>query len=155
VENVKRYQPGGFHPVHLGDTFHNNRYTVVYKLGHGSYSTPIRACSHEPSSSTLKIVVLESTKVASEIAVFHHLQQLSNLDIDNGNKDFVVYLLDKFKHHGPNGMHQCIVTEVLGPCLGLDDCLVEEHFNGFAKHVAAQISRGLRYLHKHFVVHGG
>ena len=33
------YLPGGYHPVHLGDTFHNGTYEVVHKLGYGQYST--------------------------------------------------------------------------------------------------------------------
>lgn len=32
------YVRGGFHPVHLGDTF-DNRYRVLRKLGFGAYST--------------------------------------------------------------------------------------------------------------------
>lgn len=38
-ERLERYAPGGFHPVALGDTFCNGRYTVRHKLGHGGYST--------------------------------------------------------------------------------------------------------------------
>lgn len=38
-ERIERYVPGGFHPVALGDTFHNGRYTVRNKLGHGGFST--------------------------------------------------------------------------------------------------------------------
>lgn len=38
-ESLSRYQPGGYHPVHLGDTFDNGRYTVYHKLGWGGYST--------------------------------------------------------------------------------------------------------------------
>ena len=30
---------GGYHPVHIGDTFQNSRYTIVRKLGWGYYST--------------------------------------------------------------------------------------------------------------------
>ncbi|KAL0960784.1 hypothetical protein HGRIS_005805 [Hohenbuehelia grisea] len=38
-ENLNNYRPGGYHPVHLGDTFNDGRYTVLHKLGYGSYST--------------------------------------------------------------------------------------------------------------------
>lgn len=37
-EDLDRYRPGGYHPVHLGDVF-NDRYMVVRKLGYGQYST--------------------------------------------------------------------------------------------------------------------
>ena len=38
-EWVEDYRPGGYHPVHLGDTFHNGQYKVIRKLGDGAYST--------------------------------------------------------------------------------------------------------------------
>lgn len=38
-EALSRYQPGGYHPVSLGDTFHNGRYRVRHKLGWGGFST--------------------------------------------------------------------------------------------------------------------
>jgi len=36
---VESYRPGGFHPVHLGDTLSGGRYKVVRKLGYGAFST--------------------------------------------------------------------------------------------------------------------
>ena len=36
-------------------------------------------------------------------------------DIDNGN--CLVRLLDHFVTEGPNGSHQCLVTELLGPSI--------------------------------------
>lgn len=38
-EKLHRYQPGGYHPVNLGDTFKNGRYKVYHKLGWGGFST--------------------------------------------------------------------------------------------------------------------
>ena len=38
VESAQCYQPGGYHPVHLGDVY-CERYKVINKLGFGSYST--------------------------------------------------------------------------------------------------------------------
>jgi serine/threonine-protein kinase SRPK3 len=38
-EPVSKYRPGGFHPVHLGDTFKGGRYTIHHKLGWGGFST--------------------------------------------------------------------------------------------------------------------
>jgi hypothetical protein len=39
MESLSRYQPGGYHPVCLGDTFKNGRYEVCHKLGWGGFST--------------------------------------------------------------------------------------------------------------------
>jgi hypothetical protein len=33
------YVKGGFHPVCIGDSFKNGRYTIRHKLGYGSSST--------------------------------------------------------------------------------------------------------------------
>lgn len=38
-EWAELYRPGGLHPVNLGDTFKNEQYRVILKLGYGSYST--------------------------------------------------------------------------------------------------------------------
>ena len=38
AESPWGYQPGGHHPVHLGDVY-NDKYRVIHKLGYGSYST--------------------------------------------------------------------------------------------------------------------
>ena len=38
-EWAESYRPGGFHPVDMGDTFKNERYRVIRKLGYGSVST--------------------------------------------------------------------------------------------------------------------
>lgn len=38
-ESLVRYKPGGFHPVNLGDTFRDGRYTIRHKLGYGGYAT--------------------------------------------------------------------------------------------------------------------
>ena len=38
-EDWEDYCKGGYHPVHIGDTFSDARYRVVRKLGWGHFST--------------------------------------------------------------------------------------------------------------------
>lgn len=38
-EKLSRYRPGGLHPVEIGSSFKQGRYTVANKLGHGGFST--------------------------------------------------------------------------------------------------------------------
>lgn len=38
-EDLEDYVKGGYHPVHIGDTFSDGRYIVVRKLGWGHFST--------------------------------------------------------------------------------------------------------------------
>jgi len=35
----EEYMPGGFHPIHFGDTFKDGQYRIIRKLGDGSFST--------------------------------------------------------------------------------------------------------------------
>lgn len=39
AEPLHRYQPGGYHPLGLGDVLKDGRYKILHKLGWGSYST--------------------------------------------------------------------------------------------------------------------
>ena len=45
AESLRCYEPGGYHPVHLGDTFSKilgsslPRYRTLHKLGYGSFAT--------------------------------------------------------------------------------------------------------------------
>jgi hypothetical protein len=38
-EDWEDYCKGGYHPVHIGDSFSDSRYIVVRKLGWGHFST--------------------------------------------------------------------------------------------------------------------
>ena len=38
-EDWEDYVKGGYHPVHIGDSFSDGRYVVVRKLGWGHFST--------------------------------------------------------------------------------------------------------------------
>lgn len=60
VENLEPYRSGGYHPTHINDCYHNNRYEIVHKLGSGSYSTVWLAKDHhENRFVALKIVAAE------------------------------------------------------------------------------------------------
>lgn len=70
----------------------------------------------------------------------------------------VISLLDQFRHSGPNGVHVCMVFEVLGEnLLGL----LKRYRHGtfpvsLVKQIAAQILLGLEYMHdKCGIIHTG
>ncbi|OJJ85770.1 uncharacterized protein ASPGLDRAFT_65712 [Aspergillus glaucus CBS 516.65] len=92
-ESLTRYQPGGYHPVSLGDTFKNGRYSVRHKLGWGGFST----------------VWLAKDRVEPIFKLYCT----------------IVQLLDSFTHEGPNGVHQCLAFELLGP--SVDQVLADYH----------------------------
>jgi serine/threonine-protein kinase SRPK3 len=51
---MRRYVKGGYHPVHIGVSFSDGRYTIVRKLGWGHFSPPA-ASTLSCSSITLDI----------------------------------------------------------------------------------------------------
>ncbi|KAJ5442249.1 hypothetical protein N7445_005256 [Penicillium cf. griseofulvum] len=94
VEPVEEYKPGGYHPVHLGDVFHE-RYEIIGKWSYGQFST---------RDVTLKILKATASEKSKELSTFAQLSQTQH-----PGKKHVLSLLDHFKHNGPNGPHLCLV----------------------------------------------
>ncbi|KAI9799427.1 MAG: hypothetical protein M1825_004527 [Sarcosagium campestre] len=121
AEPLERYRPGGYHPTHLGDRL-NGKYEILHKLGWGDSGTvwlaqDLRLRRHV----AIKILLAQPIPGADEFEVLQHLRSLSDR---RRGKRYVVKLLDNFMLHGPNGFHQCLVLELLGPNLQvhLDKC---------------------------------
>ncbi|KFY27916.1 hypothetical protein V493_03243 [Pseudogymnoascus sp. VKM F-4281 (FW-2241)] len=92
-ENPDRYVPGGLHPVHLNDEYHNGRYKVLRKLGHGRPN---------PSQQPYELSIL---------------QHLSTADPSHPGFPFIPQLRDHFEITGPNGTHVCLVLDPMGETL--------------------------------------
>ncbi|GJJ11473.1 hypothetical protein Clacol_005706 [Clathrus columnatus] len=154
VELANNYCPGGFHPVHLNDTFKNGQYRVVHKLGYGSFGTVWLV--HDTilkRYASLKILAADVSGSHSEVTVIQHLQQHA---IESG-KEYVVEIFDVFEHTGPNGLHHCIVMEILGPPISVDieNVYPDEIFPiEVAKRMSTQVAHGLGYIHTAGIVHG-
>jgi serine/threonine-protein kinase SRPK3 len=155
-ESTNHYLPGGYHPVHLGDTFHDGTYEVVHKLGFGTYSTVWLVKDRKRGRySSMKILAAQASSSTSEVDVMHHIQRCGSAP---SGSEFVMQFIDEFEHSGPNGVHRCIISEVLGPPLSSDieDLYPSEEYPvHVAKRIVAQIARGLEYLHHCGVVYGG
>ncbi|KAL0947757.1 hypothetical protein HGRIS_013835 [Hohenbuehelia grisea] len=151
VECLNHYQPDGFHPVHLGDTFNDGRYKVVHKLGNGTYATVWLVLDSLTSEyASLKILMADFSFESQEACVLSRLQE-------GPGRRHVIQLIDHFEHHGPNGTHECLVTEISGPNLSVYLCGLypDEIFPPeVAKRFIAQVSLGVEYLHSRGVVHG-
>lgn len=168
-EDYEDYVKGGYHPVHIGDTFSDGRYIVVRKLGWGHFSTVWLA----KDTKTNRHVALKVVKSAprytetalDEIKLLQRLITSSTPSIEptpqNPNpplspsqthpgRSHVISFLDHFKHKGPNGTHVCMVFEVLGEnLLGL----IKRHQNKgvpmhLVKQIAKQVLLGLDYMHR-------
>lgn len=91
-----------------------------------------------------------------ELEVLKHLRD--RFDENEDGNQHVVRILDHFDHQGPNGLHHCIVAELLGPSLAshIDELYDDEIFPPeLAKRFVFQVALGVKYLHKRNVVHGG
>ncbi|RDA89926.1 hypothetical protein CP533_3295 [Ophiocordyceps camponoti-saundersi (nom. inval.)] len=150
TEEVEKYEPGGFHPVHLGDRFDDGRYRVVHKLGAGGYATVWLARDDiEGKWVALKIVdAVHSASTATNSV-------LSSSALRDGGAQFVVEHHRHFSFDGPNGRHLCLVLPVLGPSLSeLSYYLQCRLTPQFARKVARQATIAVAELHSRGLCHG-
>lgn len=153
VESPDRYRPGGYHPVHLGDVYHQ-RYRVIHKLGFGTYSTVWLARDLQSVSRTryvaLKFAVAELTGTNNEIKIYRHLASKAGM---HPGSERVLALLDHFRVEGPNGEHDVLVSQVVGPELEAvfndEPTVIQQSI----KSLMHQVALGTSFLHHCGVVH--
>jgi len=154
---MDRYRPGGYHPVAIGDVF-QDKYRVLNKLGNGVYATVwLVENTITGRFASLKIIVAD-TSASSELDVVRRIKENQATAASPGS-EYVMEIFDEFLLEGPNGVHQCIVSELLGPSIqqpDLEEIFPEDCFPiDMAKKMCAQIVQGLAHLHRCKVVHGG
>lgn len=130
-----------------------------------------KGCAHNYDSRYLKLTwtflrCSEEAYVAVKISVAEgeygganrELQTMKELASHQSRLKHAVQMLDDFDLVGPNGVHKCIVYELLGP--NVPD-VIDAHFPGgrlpgrLAKVIAKQSLIGLDGLHQHNIGHGG
>ncbi|KAH9958529.1 kinase-like domain-containing protein [Lactifluus volemus] len=168
-EDWEDYCKGGYHPVQIGDSFSDARYTVVRKLGWGHFSTVWLAKDQKLNRHVaLKIVKSAPRYTETALDEIKLLQRLITSTTppippspSNPNptpspshthpgRSHVVSFLDHFRHKGPHGTHVCMVFEVLGEnLLGL---IKRHQRKGVPQHLVRQIAKqillGLDYMHR-------
>jgi serine/threonine protein kinase len=153
TEDLERYEPGGFHPVHLGDVY-DGRYRVMHKLGAGGFSTVWLARDEtEHMWVALKIVVADysmSVYTKSQLSCHAASQCASNA---------VFLFVVEHRHFtldGPNGRHLCLVLPVLGPSTSqLSDGFSSRLRPWLSRRASYQATRALADLHAQGLCHGG
>ncbi|KDR80218.1 hypothetical protein GALMADRAFT_61725 [Galerina marginata CBS 339.88] len=155
LERYLNYRPGGFHPVHLGDKFQDKRYTVVNKLGYGSFST-VWLVRDEIQNLYASLKILSADASEYSTGTEHDVLRRSTTGSGSG-KRFVLQFLDSFIHKGPNGKHLCVVTEVSGPSLAMWLDAISDFGElplESARALIPQLAQGVEYLHSCDIVHG-
>ncbi|PHH49626.1 Protein kinase dsk1 [Ceratocystis fimbriata CBS 114723] len=150
-EDSEDYCYGGYHPVTIGENFNNDRYTVVRKLGWGHFSTVWLSRDNKVGKHVaLKVVRSAPHYTETAIDEIKLLNKIVQANPDHPGRKHVVSLLDSFEHNGPNGVHVCMVFEVLGEnLLGL---IKRWNHRGipmaYVKQITKQVLLGLDYLHR-------
>ncbi|KAM3926295.1 SRSF protein kinase 2 isoform 1-T1 [Leptodactylus fuscus] len=148
-EDPADYCKGGYHPVKIGDLF-NGRYHVIRKLGWGHFST-VWLCWDMQGKRFVAMKVVKSAQHYTETALdeIKLLRCVRESDPGDPNKDMVVQLIDDFKISGMNGIHVCMVFEVLGH--HLLKWIIKSNYQGLpircVKSIICQVLQGLDYLH--------
>ena len=135
----------------VGETFKDGRYIITRKLGWGHFSTVWLSRDTE-TGRHVALKVVRSAAHYTETAV-DEIKLLNKIVAANPNhpgRKHVVSLLDSFEHKGPNGVHVCMVFEVLGEnLLGL---IKRWNHRGIpmalVKQITKQVLLGLDYLHR-------
>lgn len=150
-EDSEDYCKGGYHPVQVGEDYKDGKYTVVRKLGWGHFST-VWLSRDNTTAKHVALKVVRSAAHYTETALdeIKLLKKVVDANKDHPGRPHVVSLLDSFNHKGPNGVHVCMVFEVLGEnLLGL---IKRWNHRGIpmplVKQITKQVLLGLDYLHR-------
>ncbi|KAM4663173.1 SRSF protein kinase 3 isoform 1-T1 [Discoglossus pictus] len=148
-EDPNDYCRGGYYPVKIGDLF-NGRYHVVRKLGWGHFST-VWLCWDLQRKRFVALKVVKSAVHYTETAIdeIKLLKCVRDSDPSDPKREMIVQLIDDFKISGVNGVHVCMVLEVLGH--QLLKWIIKSNYEGLplpcVKSILRQVLQGLDYLH--------
>ena len=105
---------------------------------------------------SVKIITADRTNQSQEL---HNLRALAEHSKGCLGSKHIVQLLDDFLHEGPNGCHQCLVFELLGPTLNI---IVDDYHMGEERldtetilRISTQLLQAVAFMHKAGYAHGG
>ncbi|KAJ0122612.1 Serine/threonine-protein kinase SKY1 [Diaporthe amygdali] len=118
-EPPEDYRQGGLHPVALGDTFQDGRFVVRHKLGFGGQAT-VWLVQDTQYSQWASLKIKQSRISEGPLEQDQEIQALQALEKYYASSDqkaprCFTRLLTTFQVCGPNGTHNCLVTELVGP----------------------------------------
>ncbi|KAG6255746.1 hypothetical protein E4U24_001477 [Claviceps purpurea] len=157
-EDLTRYKQFGLHPIILGDVLpkpltcvsdvnKEPRYRIMLKLGFGAFAT-VWLARDLVDKRYVAVKVGHGSDNPLPDREGEILSQIRETGPGKHGYERVIQLLDVFIVEGPNGFHQCLVTEVVSP-------LSDEDTNDYCSFdVVRQIVEGFAFLHGEGIVHG-
>ncbi|KAG5998864.1 hypothetical protein E4U52_003650 [Claviceps spartinae] len=157
-EDPTRYNQFGLHPIILGDVLpkpltcvsdvnKEPRYRIMLKLGFGAFAT-VWLARDLVDKRYVAVKVGHGSDNPLPDRECEILSQIRQTGPGKHGYETVIELLDAFVVEGPNGFHQCLVTEVVSP---ISDPDTREHCS-YA--ILEQIVEGFAFLHGEGIVHG-
>uniref|UniRef100_A0A673B100 dual-specificity kinase n=1 Tax=Sphaeramia orbicularis TaxID=375764 RepID=A0A673B100_9TELE len=124
---------------------------IVCTLGEGAFGKVVECIDHSNDGARVALKIIKNIDRYREAAM-SEVEVLENLkSLDTDKRFACVHMLDWFDYHG----HVCIAFELLG--LSTYDFLKENNFQPFPiehiRHMAYQIIRAVRFLHKNKLTH--
>ncbi|KAJ5165126.1 uncharacterized protein N7500_006956 [Penicillium coprophilum] len=152
VERLEEYQPGGYHPIMVGDVLHG-RYKIVDKLGFGGYSTVwLARDAYLNRYVTLKVSIADSIQHETNVLKALSVLPSSSSPVHPG-RGLVPVFLDEFEVRGPNGKHICY-TMAPAQC-NLREVSFSRLFPlKVARALSYRLVQAVAYTHSQGYVHG-
>ena len=105
---------------------------------------------------SVKIMTADRTHQSQEL---HNFRALSDQSKGSLCSKYIVQILDDFLHKGPNGCHQCLVFELLGPTVNL----IVNDYHGEGERldtetlikISTQLLQAITFMHESGYAHGG
>lgn len=153
VEPLEHYEPGGLHPILLGEVL-DDRFEVNYKLGYGGLAT-VWLCYDLRLKHWKAVKINVAERSTNDCPDLRAIKLMKDHGVDSAilEEKHIDLAEETFWLEGPNGRHLCAVLPVLGPTvydwrftLGIDELRVND--------ICYQITEGLAFLHSKGICHG-
>ena len=156
LEKLYDYEPGGHHPIHLGDILHE-RYRVIHKLGSGGFAIVWLCLDTQAEIAKYIAVKVIVSDGSNEKCAEKQVIKLTSLGLGHGPEGSLFCLpLDEFTINGPNGVHFAFVYNVLGPRVSeLFHLFGNKDIGSILRGIARQSTEALSILHNYGMCHGG
>lgn len=124
----------------------------MFKLQQSYYILPNNRKLRLKKWVSLKITIADTPTPSRELQILQRLRQ-------KRATRYIVQLLDYFIHQGPNGYHQCLVFELLGP--SVDTVVADYHIGGdhleapTILRITRQLLQAIASIHVAGYAHGG